>query len=439
MASLINMPEIAAGTENATIQTWLVQEGDKIDEGRAIVEIETEKATVEYAAEASGVLVEIIEVAGSLVDVGAPIALLATEGQTADEARAETVLGSRSTGKTQTKDDSTQLPEDENQLESTGEAQQSDFGTPQIDQKNSTRLFSSPIVRKLAREHGIDLSHVNGTGPSGRIVRRDIDALLTDQKLPSKTSESNSATPSPDFQGGASAPQNTHANTGFTDIPHSQMRRRIAQRLIQSKNEIPHFYLVADCVVDDLLDLRTQINAAQNVRVSINDFVLKAAACAFQDVPDMNGIWTDNAIRKFDSLDIALAVSIPNGLVTPVLRNVDQKSLTNISKSARDASERAHAGNLRPSDLQGGSFTISNLGMYGVREFSAIINPPHSSILAVGAATKQPIVQSSGEIGAATVMRVTLSVDHRAIDGALAAKWLKAFQERIEYPLSIIV
>lgn len=418
MATHISMPEIAAGTESATIQTWLVQEGSEICTGQAIVEIETEKATVEYAAETSGVLAQILEVEGALVDVGAPIALIATAGQTADEA----------------KDDSTPLLATSSHSDPTDELQHTEIDTPR-----SNRLFSSPIVRKLAHQHGIDLNLVNGSGPAGRIVRRDIDPFITSNRSPNRVSKNNSSSISPEFQSREFSAQSTPENTGFTDLPHTQMRRVIAQRLTQSKNEIPHFYLVADCVVDNLLDLRAQINAAQNIKVSINDFVLKAAACAFREVPDMNRIWTDNAMRKFDSLDIAIAVAIPNGLVTPVLRNVEQQSLTSISKLAREASEKAHAGALHPNDLQGGAFTVSNLGMYGTREFSAIINPPQSSILAVGAATKQPVVQSNGEIGAATVMRVTLSADHRVIDGALAAEWLKAFQTRIEYPVSILV
>jgi pyruvate dehydrogenase E2 component (dihydrolipoamide acetyltransferase) len=217
------------------------------------------------------------------------------------------------------------------------------------------------------------------------------------------------------------------------------MRRAIARRLTESKNTVPHFYLVADCRMDALLDLRTQVNALEATRVSVNDFVVKAVAVALQDVPGANAIWTDEATRRFDSVDISVAVSVPDGLFTPVVRGVEKLSLGALSREIRDYAERARAGRLKQHELEGGSFSVSNLGMYGMSEFSAILNPPQAGILAVGAAEKRPVVQEDGTLGVATVMTVTLSADHRVLDGALAAEWLAAFKKRIESPMSLLV
>jgi len=217
------------------------------------------------------------------------------------------------------------------------------------------------------------------------------------------------------------------------------MRRAIARRLAESKATVPHFYLTADCRVDDLQALRAQLNQAASVKISVNDLVVKAAAWALKDVPEANATWGDDAIRQYDHADISVAVALPTGLITPVLRGVDQLSVTEVSAGLRDLAERAREGRLKQPEIEGGAFSVSNLGMYGVHEFSAIINPPQAGILAVGAATRRPVVSADGEIQAATLMTVTLSADHRVIDGAIAARWLSAFTTRIENPLSIII
>lgn len=279
----------------------------------------------------------------------------------------------------------------------------------------------SPLVRRLAAERGLDLTGVTGSGPGGRIVRRDLDAVA-----------SSAAASRP------SAAPLAAAATGFTDTPHTGMRRAIARRLVESKTTIPHFYLAADCRVDALLELRKAVNENAAAKISVNDFVVKAVAAAFRDVPDANAIWTDEGTRRFDDVDIAIAVAIDGGLVTPVVRGVNRRSLGDVSESIRELAERGRAGRLRQDEIEGGSFSVSNLGMYGTQEFSAIINPPHSGILAVGAARKAPIVVDD-EVEIGTVMTVTLSADHRVLDGALAAQWLAAFVARIENPVSILV
>jgi pyruvate dehydrogenase E2 component (dihydrolipoamide acetyltransferase) len=274
----------------------------------------------------------------------------------------------------------------------------------------------------MAREQGLDLTAVSGTGPGGRIVRRDLDGLEAAPKV--------AAT--------ASAPKASAAG-GFTDVPHTGMRRAIARRLTESKSTIPHFYLSADCRVDELLQMRKRVNDAATDKVSVNDFVVKAAAAAFADVPDANAIWTDDAIRRFDDVDIAIAVAIPGGLVTPVVRAVNRLTLTELAASIRELAGRGRDGKLKQQELEGGSFSVSNLGMYGTQEFSAIINPPQAGILAVGAASPRPVVGADGELTVANVMTVTLSADHRVVDGALAAEWLAAFVARIENPVRILI
>jgi pyruvate dehydrogenase E2 component (dihydrolipoamide acetyltransferase) len=269
-------------------------------------------------------------------------------------------------------------------------------------------------VRKIAAEQGIDLSALSGTGPNGRIVRRDIERLGAQPK----------AVP-------AAAPAQTL-------IPHTPMRRAIARRLTEAVATTPHFYMAAECVVDELLDLRKRVNATAPVKISVNDFVVLAVAAAFRDVPEANVTWREEGLVYPANVDISIAVATDGGLVTPVLRGVESKKLSQIARETQDLAQRARDRRLRQEELEGGVFSVSNLGMYGTLEFSAIINPPQSGILAVGAAKPQPVAVD-GAVAVATVLRCTLSVDHRAIDGALAARWLAAFTERIEHPLSAII
>jgi pyruvate dehydrogenase E2 component (dihydrolipoamide acetyltransferase) len=290
-----------------------------------------------------------------------------------------------------------------------------------------SRQFVSPIVRKMARERGIELSQVPGTGPLGRVVRRDLENFL---------GSGAGVVGSPQSSSSALATQ--EYSSSYATVPHTGMRRAIARRLTESKSTVPHFYVTADCKVDALLELRASINETSPVKISVNDFVVKAVASALMDVPDSNVVWNAEAMYKYESADIAIAVTTEGGLFTPVVRGVEKRSLSNLSTEITELAGRARAGKLRQEELEGGSFAVSNLGMFGTKEFSAILNPPQSGILAVGAASPRAIVED-GQIVIANVMTVTLSADHRAVDGALAAQWLAAFVKRIENPLSMLV
>jgi pyruvate dehydrogenase E2 component (dihydrolipoamide acetyltransferase) len=397
MATIVRMPEVLAGSTEAALQSWLVAVGDTVAVGQPLAEIETEKAMVEYAAEIDGVLVSLLVEPGESVSVGTPIGVIAAAG---DEVDVASLLAG-------------------------------DVSGPPAAPVPGARLFASPLVRRMANERGLDLSTVSGSGPGGRIVRRDIDALPA-QAAPAAPRVESAAPPTSGEPAPAPAP------SGYTDLPHAGMRRAIARRLTESKSTVPHFYLTADCRVDALLELRASVNETSARKISVNDFVVKAVAAAFVDVPEANVIWTDTATRRFDAVDLAVAVSTDGGLLTPVLRGVDSMSLSSVSAAIVDLAERARTGRLKQQELDGGSFAISNLGMYGVDEFSAILNPPQSGILAVGAAKPRPVVDGT-RVTVGTVMTVTLSADHRVVDGALAARWLAAFVARIEHPLGILI
>ncbi|MAL06198.1 MAG: pyruvate dehydrogenase complex dihydrolipoamide acetyltransferase [Microbacterium sp.] len=465
MAAVIRMPEVATGTGEAAIQTWLVEGGTAVDAGQPIVEIETEKAVVEYETEVAGELAAILLPAGEAGAVGAPIAVVAEAGESradalaAAEAEGVVVGGppadavppapaptptptTAAASVTASEPVPTAVTEPVPTPESAAEsvpappAPDAPAGDDAGPDSSAGRVFASPLVRRLAGERGIDLAAVRGSGPRGRVVRRDLDELPAPSPVaPAATTPV--STPVPPAPAGAQAP----APAGAEDIPHTGMRRAIARRLTEAKTEIPHIYLRADCRVDALLDLRARINEgrAADARVSVNDLVVKAVAAALLDVPEANAIWLPEVTRRFSGVDLAIAVSIPGGLVTPVVRGVDTLPVGRLGAVVRELAERARAGRLKQSELEGGSFSVSNLGMYGTAEFAAIINPPHSGILAVGAATRRPVIDDDGELSVATVMTVTLSADHRVLDGALAAQWLAAFVRRIEHPLSLLV
>lgn len=418
MAAVVRMPQLAAGGEEAAIQAWLVEVGAAVSVGQPLVEIETEKAVVEYEAEADGTLAGVLVAAGDSASVGAPIAIIAAPGESADEVMraARGAVAAESVRSASPADVSEEAPPSAPAAAASGAA------------GPRRRLFASPLVRRLARERGIDLDTVAGSGPNGRIVRRDLG----------------DATPSPALEAAtppASIPalRPADAAPAYADVPHTGMRRAIARRLAESTSTVPDFQLVAHCRVDELLALRARANEQSDVKVSVNDFVVLAVARAMRDVPAANVVWTDDATRRFTGVDIAIAVSVPAGLVTPVVRGVDRLSLTDLSATTRELAERARDGRLKQHELEGGSFAVSNLGMYGTEQFSAIINPPHSGILAVGAASARPVVDADGRLAVATVMTVTLSADHRVLDGALAAQWLAAFVRRVENPVSLLI
>lgn len=506
MPVVIRMPEISAGTESAAIAGWMVSVGDVLSPGDALADIETDKATIEYASEEGGTVAGFLAEIGDTVAVGTPIAVLAGEGESAEDAlaaaggagaadagadagapamaegsedgpasgggsgaaqaapaQAATAQAEASSGATASSGascssscsaDSSSGAANASGTQNTQGTQSKASGANGASARNAAstpsaataggsepgdhiRRFASPIARRMARERGLDIADIDGTGPGGRIVRRDVEqaeaAGVADAAPSAPVSRGDGA--------GASAPASAPApeREGVTRIPHTGMRRAIARRLTESKTTVPHYYLRADVRVDALLELRKQVNAAGvGEKVSVNDFVMKAVAGALVDVPEANAIWTDDATERYDSVDIAVAVSVDAGLLTPVVRGAERLSIGALSATIRELAGRARDGKLRQHELEGGSFSVSNLGMYGVEEFAAIINPPHSGILAVGAASPRPVVSDSG-IESATVMTVTLSADHRVMDGALAATWLVAFKKRIENPLTLLV
>lgn len=426
MATLLRMPEVAANATHAVLIAWTCEEGDAVAAGDCIAEIETDKATVELNAESAGTLGRTLVSAGQQVEVGAPIGVLLSNGETHAEIDA---LIASAAGITAPQ--ATTLA-----IEAPRPA---DVGIA----ARAQRIFASPLARRLAGQRNVDLSTLTGSGPNGRIVRRDIEGAAVDSSAVAPTSVSQSADNGVSHQKLAegvptNVPQAITTSAGYIEIPHTGMRRTIARRLTESKSMVPHFYLTADCQVDRLLALRAEINAGATRKTSVNDFVVRAVAVAFRKVPGTNVAWTETALRRFDAVDVSVAVSTESGLITPIVRAADTKSLSTISSEIASLAERARAGQLRPDEYQGGSISVSNLGMYGVSEFSAIINPPQAAILAVGAAQPTPVVRD-GEVSVATIVRCTLSVDHRAIDGALAAQWLAAFRRLMENPLSMLV
>ena len=414
------MPEVAAGATHAVVSKWLVEEGSEVSVGQVIVELETDKAVVEYSAEEAGKLSKIIAGDGVEVEVGAPIAIIGEDA--AAEPAPSNPQPPEASETEQTPPAPIATPIAQQQPEQKP-------AEPKVVEVDPARMFVSPVARKMASDAGLDLGKVIGTGPDGRIVRRDVESAISDQPAAAASQgepSTSSALASQDY------------SSAYSSRPHSSMRRAIARRLTESKTTIPHFYLTADCDVAELLDLRKKLNEVSQVKISVNDMVIRAVAAAFMDVPEANVVWTQDQMLVYESADIAIAVATDGGLLTPVLRGVEKRSLSNIAASVRDLADRARSGKLRQEELEGGSFAITNLGMYGTEQFNAIINPPQSGILAVGAASERPVVKD-GQLAVGNVMTVTLSADHRAVDGALAAQWLKAFQFRIENPLTMLV
>jgi len=419
MAIVIRMPEVLAGATEGVISHWSVKEGDEVAVGDVLAEIETDKAAVEYQAEEAGTVARLVQAAGKMVEVGEPIAVFAAAGDS--DADIEKALADAG-GAVAEEEPAPEAPVTEAPATPVEPAAAA-AAEPAPARAAGERVFASPIVRKLAREAGIDLSLVPGSGPNGRIVRKDYDAFVA-------SGGAAKAAPA-----AAAAP---HSASGFSEIPHSSMRKAIARRLTESKSTVPHFYLKADCVVDKLLDARAQVNEGLGIKTSVNDWVVKAVAHALIKVPGANVIWTDKAMRQFDHADISVAVATEGGLYTPVIRGVDQLSIPEINTQIRTMAEKARGGTIKQEEIEGGSFAVTNLGMFGTEEFSAILNPPQSGILAVGAAREKAIAVD-GALQVAQVMTVTLSADHRAVDGALAAEWMVAFKSAIENPLSLLV
>jgi pyruvate dehydrogenase E2 component (dihydrolipoamide acetyltransferase) len=428
----ILMPALSPTMEDGTLARWLVKEGDEISSGDVIAEIETDKATMEFEAVDEGTMGRILIAEGtSGVLVNTPIAVLLEEGETSDAIGTPVATAP--------------------QAQATAAAEMAPSGAgekaapPTIAGTEGPRVFASPLARRIAAQKGVDLSQLNGSGPRGRIVKADVEAASTQtpapEQKPAETPRPAPATVPAPPSAGADAVLKTYADRPHQEISLDGMRRTIAARLTEAKQTIPHFYLRRDIRLDALLSFRQQLNAQlsdRGIKLSVNDFIIKACANALQAVPAANAVWAGDRILQLRPSDVAVAVAIEGGLFTPVLRDAHQKSISSLSSEMKDLAARAKNRKLAPHEYQGGSFAISNLGMFGIDNFDAVINPPHGGILAVGAGIKKPVVDENGDLGVATVMSVTLSVDHRVIDGALGAELLKAIVDGLENPVALL-
>lgn len=432
MAEIVRMPEVLTGAASGTIQSWLVAPGTRVEVGATLAEIETEKAVVDFQANEAGFVGRILLADGATAAVGEPILVLVAEGE--GDAEIDAALAAAGVA-AQAPSSATEQPTTSRDQVSAVPATTSASETHDTSaEAPGGRLFASPIVRRLAKQHGVDVAALRGSGPNGRIVRRDLESHLATASTDAPVgSEASSAA-----QGRVESVAALESSV-FVDVPLDRMRAAIARRLTESKSTVPHFYLTADCRVDELVELRARLNEHAPRRISLNDFVLKAAAMALMEVPEANAIWNDGSIRRFSGADIAVAVALDDGLTTPVIRGVDRLTLVELGAAVEEVSGRARAGRLKQQELEGGSLAVSNLGMYGTQEFSAILNPPQSGILAVGAARRAPVVTEEGGLTVGTVMTVTLSADHRVLDGAVAARWLAAFRRFAEQPLRLLL
>ncbi|MBS9716577.1 pyruvate dehydrogenase complex dihydrolipoamide acetyltransferase [Pseudohalocynthiibacter aestuariivivens] len=438
MPTEILMPALSPTMEEGTLAKWLVKEGDEVSSGDLLAEIETDKATMEFEAVDEGIIGKILVAEGSAnVAVNTPIAVLLEDGESADGIGATAAPAASAPSQepaattAEPASSAPSAPAPAAPLAATGE-----------------RIFASPLARRIAAGKGLDLSQISGSGPHGRIVKSDVESAEASPKTTTASAASSTAP-------AAAAAARSYAPTGmatetvlkmyadreYEELPLDGMRKTIAARLSEAKQTIPHFYLRRDIKLDALLKFRADLNAQladRNIKLSVNDFIIKACALALQQVPAANAVWAGDRVLQLKPSDVAVAVAIEGGLFTPVLRDAEMKSLSALSAQMKDLAVRARERKLAPHEYQGGSFAISNLGMFGIDNFDAVINPPHGAILAVGAGVKKPVVGKDGELAVATVMSVTLSVDHRVIDGALGAKLLNAILENLENPIAML-
>jgi pyruvate dehydrogenase E2 component (dihydrolipoamide acetyltransferase) len=423
MAIEILMPALSPTMEEGTLAKWLVQEGDAVKSGQVLAEIETDKATMEFEAVDEGIIGRILVAEGTAgVKVNTAIAVLLEEGEAADAAPAP--------------------------AKAAAPAPVAAVAAPAAvvataPKAAGARVFASPLARRIAADKGLDLTKVTGSGPHGRIVRADVEGAKAAAPAAVAAAAPAPAKPAAGMPAGPATETvlKMYADRKYEEITLDGMRRTIAARLTEAKQTIPHFYLRREVRLDALMAFREQLNKgleSRGVKLSVNDFIIKASALALQAVPNANAVWAGDRILRLKPSDVAVAVAIEGGLFTPVLRDAETKTLSALSAEMKDLAGRAKTRKLAPQEYQGGSFAISNLGMMGVENFDAVINPPHGSILAVGAGIKKPVVLKDGTIGVATVMSMTLSVDHRVIDGALGADFLKAIVENLENPMVML-
>ncbi|AKS46478.1 pyruvate dehydrogenase E2 component (dihydrolipoamide acetyltransferase) [Octadecabacter temperatus] len=428
MAIEILMPALSPTMEEGTLAKWLVKEGDTVNSGDLIAEIETDKATMEFEAVDEGIMGKILVAEGTEgVKVNTPICIIGEEGEDMSAASAAPAPAAA-------------VPAEAPAVAATPAAPTPAPAAPAA--SDGSRLFATPLARRIAADKGLDLATIKGSGPHGRIVKSDVENATA------QPAAATAASAAPAAKGGAlaSGPSTDQVlkmydGRDFEEVSLNGMRKTVAARLTEAKQSVPHFYLRRDIELDALLKFRSQLNKTlepRGVKLSVNDFIIKACALALQEVPEANAVWAGDRTLKFSASDVAVAVAVEGGLFTPVLQDAETKSLSALSAQMKDLAGRARDGKLAPHEYVGGSFAISNLGMFGIDNFDAIINPPHGAILAVGAGTKKPVVGEDGEVKVATVMSTTLSVDHRVIDGALGANLLNAIKANLENPMGML-
>lgn len=422
MAHLITMPAVVADAEDAVLASWLVNVGDEVTQGQPLAEVETEKAMVELESTGSGTVERLLVDTGATVAVGTPVAGLLAAGEedsAIDQLLADTGTNHDAAEPAPTSAEATTTPESAPALD----------GESTTPEPSHARVFVSPIARKKAKQAGVNLQELVGSGPNGRIIRTDVEAAITAQGTVPRSEAK------PD------APAPTTESTKYREEKAAPMRKAIARRLSESKSTVPHFYLSVDVFMDQLLQKRADINAqleSTGLRLTVNDLLIKALAVALQEVPEANATWHDDVIRYYNTVDIAVAVATDGGLLTPVVSGVEHRSLSSIAEGMHDIKVRSANGKIRQNELEGGTFTLSNLGMFGTREFSAIINPPHAGIIAVGT-TEERVVALDSKPEVARVMTSTLSADHRVVDGAVGARLMQTFKDVIEKPLRLLI
>ncbi len=441
MPTEILMPALSPTMEEGTLAKWLVKEGDTVSSGDVMCEIETDKATMEFEAVDEGVIGKILIPEGTEgVKVNDVIAVLLEDGESADD------IGDTPAPKAEASSNVAPAEASDATAPAKGHGRGDTDATPAPAAGNAadgSRIFASPLARRIAAQKGLDLAQIKGSGPRGRIVKADVEGA-TQTTAPADTAAPAAATaaaaPTPSGPSG-DAISKMYADREYEEISLDGMRKTIAARLTEAKQTVPHFYLRRDIQLDALMAFRAQLNKQlepRGVKLSVNDFIIKACALALQEVPDANAVWAGDKVFKLKPSDVAVAVAIEGGLFTPVLKDAEMKSLSALSAEMKDLAGRARDRKLAPHEYQGGSFAISNLGMFGIDNFDAVINPPHGAILAVGAGAKKPVVNADGQIEVATVMSVTLSVDHRVIDGALGAELLNAIKANLEAPMTML-
>ena len=439
----ILMPALSPTMETGNLTKWNVKVGDAVKSGTVLAEIETDKATMEVEAIDEGTVAKLVVPEGAAdVPVNAVIAILAAEGEDVAAAAAAAEGAAPAEAKVE-------APKAEVQKSEAPKAEAPKQEAPKLEAAKAgegERVFASPLARRVAKDKGLDLKSVKGSGPKGRIILRDVEGAVAAPKPAAPQASAPAVAPAPKPAGASDEMTlKLFDPNSYELIPHDGMRKTIARRLTESKQTVPHFYVTVDVELDALLALRKDINDAAPTsdgkpayKVSVNDMVIKAYALALKAVPDAHVSWTDGGMLKHKHADVGVAVSIPGGLITPIVRKADEKSLSTISNEVKDLARRAKDRKLKPEEYQGGTTSVSNLGMFGVKDFAAVINPPHATILAVGAGEQRAVVKS-GQLAVATVMSVTLSTDHRAVDGALGAELLRAFKGFIEKPMSMLV